>query len=694
MRVDDDGRLLVGTTTAPTCTAKFQGRSDGATNSANLRLAKGSSTPGSTDSLGILSFSDSGSQASAQIQVSRDSGTWTSDSRTPGAMLFFTAPDSASGAVERLRIDSSGNVGIGCSDAQAPLEIDTSSANYRIQFTHTAGQNLIKSIDSNHSTYRALIYDAEHHLFYSSGTERLRIDSSGRLLVGTTTEGDVAADNLTVADSGNCGMTIRSGSSSVGSIYFSDATSGAGEYAGYFQYVHSSNYLNIGVNGADAMRITSLGSVGIGITSPDSKLHVHSSTGGGQLRVSSQSNSEGVTLTARNDGNGSQLSARGTSSHLRFYTTNASDSLAEKMRIDSDGNVGIGTTSPAQKVELRDTSDVYLRLSKTGLNSTHLGCESSLGVLTSDGDLAFRTAGSGGPGNTERMRIDSSGNVGIGTTDPQTKLAVQNGSLTDGSILVGANYDGSGMSQNSDKLGAISFPMYQSNTYPKGFRGIMSYSSSAVNYLQLGGGTNSARSATDILFYTASSVSANGSERMRIDASGNVFVGRTSDSTNVAGISLLSSGKGVFNRDGNNALSVNRGSNDGALVEFKRAGTTKGSISISGSTTSYNTSSDYRLKENIVDLANSITRIKQLQPRRFNFTADAETTVDGFIAHETQTVVPEAVTGTHNEVDDDGNPVMQGIDQSKLVPLLTAALKEAIAKIETLETKVAALEAG
>jgi hypothetical protein len=79
--------------------------------------------------------------------------------------------------------------------------------------------------------------------------------------------------------------------------------------------------------------------------------------------------------------------------------------------------------------------------------------------------------------------------------------------------------------------------------------------------------------------------------------------------------------------------------------------------------------------------------VKQLAPKRFNFIADADTTVDGFLAHEAQAVVPEAVTGTHNEVDDDGNAVMQGIDQSKLVPLLTGALQEAIAKIETLETE-------
>ena len=117
-----------------------------------------------------------------------------------------------------------------------------------------------------------------------------------------------------------------------------------------------------------------------------------------------------------------------------------------------------------------------------------------------------------------------------------------------------------------------------------------------------------------------------------------------------------------------------------------------GSIQTSGSSTAFNTSSDYRLKENSINITDGITRLKQLQPKRFNFIADATKIVDGFIAHEAQTVVPEAVTGTHNGVDDEGNAVMQGIDQSKLVPLLTAALQEAIAKIETLETKVAALE--
>ena len=92
-------------------------------------------------------------------------------------------------------------------------------------------------------------------------------------------------------------------------------------------------------------------------------------------------------------------------------------------------------------------------------------------------------------------------------------------------------------------------------------------------------------------------------------------------------------------------------------------------------------------------MTGAIDRVKQLQPKRFNWIADdTNTLVDGFLAHEAQAIVAEAVTGTHNEVDDDDNPVYQGIDQSKLVPLLTGALKEAITKIEALETRIETLE--
>ena len=131
-----------------------------------------------------------------------------------------------------------------------------------------------------------------------------------------------------------------------------------------------------------------------------------------------------------------------------------------------------------------------------------------------------------------------------------------------------------------------------------------------------------------------------------------------------------------------------------AQINFRFNNSAVGSISSTSSSTAFNTSSDYRLKENVVGISDGITRLKTLKPSRFNFKVDKDTTVDGFLAHEVTPVVPEAITGTKDEVDENNEPVYQGIDQSKLVPLLTAALQEAIAKIEILETKVAALEAG
>jgi len=106
----------------------------------------------------------------------------------------------------------------------------------------------------------------------------------------------------------------------------------------------------------------------------------------------------------------------------------------------------------------------------------------------------------------------------------------------------------------------------------------------------------------------------------------------------------------------------------------------------------YSTSSDYRLKENIVPISDGIERIKQLKPCRFNFIGGgADYVVDGFLAHEAGEVVHEAISGEKDAVDKDGNPVYQGIDQSKIVPLLAAALKEAVAKIEELEARIDAL---
>ena len=113
--------------------------------------------------------------------------------------------------------------------------------------------------------------------------------------------------------------------------------------------------------------------------------------------------------------------------------------------------------------------------------------------------------------------------------------------------------------------------------------------------------------------------------------------------------------------------------------------TLSGSISQAYGAVAYNTTSDYRLKENVVEMTGAVNRVKQLKPSRFNWTAFPNATVDGFLAHEIQTVVPEAVSGDKDQVDENGQIQPQGIDQSKLVPLLVGAIKELTARIEALE---------
>ena len=190
-----------------------------------------------------------------------------------------------------------------------------------------------------------------------------------------------------------------------------------------------------------------------------------------------------------------------------------------------------------------------------------------------------------------------------------------------------------------------------------------------------------------LVFSTTADGAASPTERCRITSDGRFGV----NATNFANGRLITESDGtaitpfVVRDTAAGTSSVNS-------VGFFRNATQVGNIALTGSATAYNTSSDYRLKENVVAVPDGITRLQQLKPSRFNFIAEPEKTVDGFLAHEAQAVVPECVVGTKDEVDADGNPVYQGIDQSKLVPLLTAALQEAIAKIESLETRLSALE--
>ena len=207
------------------------------------------------------------------------------------------------------------------------------------------------------------------------------------------------------------------------------------------------------------------------------------------------------------------------------------------------------------------------------------------------------------------------------------------------------------------------------------------------------------------------SYSVGGTEYLRLDSSGpsganpsfRWLVTNTDDNIGIYsgndtardGIIFTKAGKLEVCKHGGFTSAFNRAdSSGGENLVFFCQGSNVGNVSVNSSSTSYNTSSDYRLKENVVALTGAKERLNQLSVKRFNFINAPDRTVDGFIAHEAQTVVPEAVTGTQDEMNDDGTPKYQGIDQAKLVPLLTAALQEAFTEIAALTARVETLEAG
>ena len=175
-----------------------------------------------------------------------------------------------------------------------------------------------------------------------------------------------------------------------------------------------------------------------------------------------------------------------------------------------------------------------------------------------------------------------------------------------------------------------------------------------------------------------------GNPRVYVASGGSMGVGTTGfDTSNTTGVTLQKYANGAYITIGKTSSS---GNGEG-YINFIRNGSYIGSVSqASTSSVSYNTTSDYRLKENVVNLEGATARLVQLQPKRFEWINDTDGAVwDGFLAHEVQSVVPEAITGAKDAVDADGNPEYQGIDQSKLVPLLVATIKELEARITALE---------
>ena len=331
-------------------------------------------------------------------------------------------------------------------------------------------------------------------------------------------------------------------------------------------------------------------------------------------------------------------------------------------------------------------------------------------------DNSFHIYNNESGGNISKFQILTGGHIGVGLT-PQTSDVATN--VSAGLIQTDANIDIRYAGTNTDPAGARYLNLINTDTtlvanQPMGgihWIGNDSDAPSNINCSFTAINSGSGGASGIFLFKTG------GSERMRLTHDGALCIGVTAKNSSGNRMTihdtatmihlqkLTTSNSSCFNVIHERAVSSTKGN---LFVLRNSTGNNVGGIKITNTATEFNTTSDYRLKENVVAISDGITRLKTLKPSRFNWIADSTNTpVDGFIAHEVSSVVPEAISGEKDAVitqalidsgdapdGEIGDPIYQEIDQSKIVPLLTAALQEAIAKIETLETKVAALEAA
>ena len=379
---------------------------------------------------------------------------------------------------------------------------------------------------------------------------------------------------------------------------------------------------------------------------------------------------------------------------------------AERLRIASNGSVSInyagtgdntlhiGNTSNAGGIIIKSPGDHY---SNMVVDSNRSGANNGIFNLAgkwNGNDVAYISFTTGsdttnkddgyikmytresGQSLSERLRIDSSGFVSIGRAasalaygSTNTMLEVK-ASDASNSIFETATFRG-----GADNNGAGARVRIVQGTH----RGLV---------LEGGRTSNAGFGAIKISDQNGGLTSS-----VHIDSSGTWFWGKTSQSSGTAGVELYKDGPNFMTRNGTTVLGLNcQNGTNGDIMRFYFQDVHKGSLNFSSGSFSATTASDYRLKENDTPITDGIARVKKLKPIRFNFKENPSETLDGFFAHELQEVVPDCVTGEKDGEISERGEGYQCISKEGLVPLLTAALQEAIAEIETLKTKVAALE--
>lgn len=531
------------------------------------------------------------------------------------------------------------------------------------------------------------------------GTGRILNLTQSSTKVGVVGTGDVAtftstglgigtpapATKLHVQTATNGGIVVNDGTVN-GIIYGSTTLTNS------FAVGTTSNHpLIFGTNNSfPQMTLATSGNVGIGFEAPVNKLEI---VGTNAAAATSGSGANGA-MRLYGLGSGAVLDSGigGDAGWLQARIYNNYASQLPLLLNPNGGNVGIGTaSSPARKLTVVGAADQTMTIGNDGPSMTLTNDASNPNAAATTGLLALAT---------------SAGQYGLNAGE----LMVATVGASRGNIVVNANYAGGGASRDvilqpsSGNVGiGISNPLEALHIFRAtehadvilqsdlgtagGYGGFIRGRSEAFLGGQLDLGTLEANSPQI---------------RMTINQSGSVIIGATTvpdGSNNAAGWDNLN----AYWRSSRITTSAAN------HVVFYNPNGIVGTIATTGTSTAYNTSSDYRLKENVVPMSDALQRISKLKPSRFNFIADDSVVVDGFIAHEVQEVVPEAISGEKDAMrdeeyevapavlDDDGNevtpavmgtrsvPEYQGIDQSKLVPLLVGAVQELAARLAALE---------
>ena len=594
-----------------------------------------------------------------------------------GDVLRFGHRTGGTTFTEDMRIASNGNVGIGTNAPAHKLHVQSSiDPVIAVQGT-TAGYPTGFMQSGNGAVYVGAA-GAYPYTFYTNGAERMRITAGGNVGIGVSNPG-VSLD-IAKAD---------------GSLYLRDGTTGN---ASIFMIAAGTSYAEIqsarfGVDYNMPLVLNRQGgNVGIGTSSPAAKLDVvHNQAAFSYFDYTNSTNGGGVVWrqivrNIANTGTTSvDLAKIGGGFLINNNDTNAANFTAfgvgasERMRITSAGRLGIGVTSPAEALDVKSQINVTnsSNISMNAVRASNFGYSSGYSALV---------IGSTSGNNTPCINVDPVANASGAFNGSGIEVMFRNGvsfitpnaantsynreifSMLDGNVGIGnsaaaAKLHVSGIARISDSTNSTAVNIDASTT--GGLTSIIT---------QFGGSQLALGSA--------------GSERMRIDSSGNLLWNKSSvgSETTTDGVTFYKNASGggtvtyLTNGGTGTVLAVSTQGDTGAVI-FYRSGTQVGSISVTSSSTAYNTSSDYRLKDIDGPIANSGAYIDALKPVQGSWKADGSRFI-GLLAHEVQEVSETPIaTG-----DKDGEE-MQAMDYS--APELIANL---IAEIQSLRARVAQLE--